>query len=102
MAVQTYEFGKSRCVAMKVLNQGKALCGNTNIQTVKKDCVNMEKVTVGQYKFLRTAKGSAWQYSCLKKGKLLCDRTRMRMWYNILCVNISEEQARFYVAMQIT
>jgi hypothetical protein len=36
VAIKTYEFGKRRYVAMKDLNQGKALCGNTNIQTVKK------------------------------------------------------------------
>jgi hypothetical protein len=71
VVTQTSEFEKRRYVAMKVLNQGKTLCGNKNIQTVKKDCVNMEKVTVWQYKVLRTAEGLVWQYSCLKKGKLL-------------------------------
>ena len=72
MVIQTSEFGKRRYVAMKVSNQGKALCGNTNVQTV----LSMETFTVGQYKVLSTAKGSACQYNCLKKGKLLCDRTK--------------------------
>ena len=62
----------------------------------------MEKFTAGQYKVLSTAKSSAWQHNCLKKGELLCYRARMRMWYDLLCVNASEEQARFCVLMLIS
>jgi hypothetical protein len=59
VAIQTSEFGKRRYVEMKVLNQGKVLCGNTNIQTVKKGLCEHGKFTVEQYKILSKAKVSA-------------------------------------------
>lgn len=129
VAVQTSVFGKNALWQYKYMNFGKILCGNTSTNSriwEKTLCGNesfklrksalwqyehldwkrtvwiRKKVTVGQYKFLSTAKGSAWLYNCLKKGKLLCDRTRMRMLYDLPCVNISEEQVGFYVAMQIS
>lgn len=64
--------------------------------------MGIEKVSVGQYKVVSTAEGSSWQYICLKKGKLLSGGTRMRMRYDLLRVNVSEEQAKFYAAMQIS
>jgi hypothetical protein len=54
--------------------------------------LSIEKGTVLQYKALSTAVVSASEYNYLNRGKFLCDSTRMRIWYNLLCVSISEEQ----------